>query len=339
LYDLRVDGAGREAYLAPGMSSPARALIREAAAEQRARAETIRRLLLALEDQRQRLDAQLGEALGALDDVALDAQVALPTDAHVRVHCLGTFRVEISGAPLQNWRSSKARALFQYLVLCRDRPVRREELIEALWNDPDAAAAGSSLKVTVHALRQLLRSPGKAGPDLEIQAHGAGYQLRASDVWVDVEEFERSVARGRQLEAAGDGVAGLNAYRRAADLHQGDFLSDSWDEWVVFRREGLKDEYMLALARLADAALEAGDYHDCIRRCRQLLREDRCREDTFRTLMLCHARLGQPGRVQRWFELCTTTLRRDLDAEPEPETVRLYEQALGGGRSKGQQCD
>jgi DNA-binding SARP family transcriptional activator len=319
------------------MSAPAQALIREAVADQLVRAETISRLLLAVEDQRQRLDAQLNEALGALDDAAPAAPVTLLRDPRVRVHCLGSFRVEIDGVPVQNWRSSKARALFQYLVLHRERPVRREELIEALWPDPDAMAASSSLKVTVHTLRQLLHGPGMAAADLEIQAHDAGYQLLASNMWLDVEEFERCVARGRHLDASGGGAAGLAAYRRAADLHRGDFVSDSWDDWVVFRREGLKDEYMLALARLSDAALESGDYHECIRRCRQLLAEDRCREDTFRTLMLCHARLGQPGRVRRWFELCTTTLRRDLDAEPEPATIRIYELALaGGGRSNGQ---
>jgi two-component SAPR family response regulator len=316
------------------MSLPAEALLRQAVADQQIRGETIRGLLLALDEQRLRLDAQLAQALDALDLTAAPDVHSAPGSGLVRVSCFGRFHVEIGGAAIQSWRSMKARALFQYLVLHRDRPARREVLIETLWPDPDAIAANSSLKVTVHTLRQLLNRPEVSTADLEILAQDACYQLQATNVWVDVEEFERCCARGRTLEKSGRIADALDDYRRAADLYAGDFLVDSWDDWAVFRREGLKDEYLLLLARLADAALEAGDYHECIRRSRQLLAHDRCREDTFRTLMLCHARLGQPGRVRRWFELCLSTLRADLDAEPEPETIRLYDDALGGANGR-----
>src|SRR4051812_12996929 len=53
--------------------------------------------------------------------------------------------------------------------------------------------------------------------------------------------------------------ARLPLWERAADLYRGDFLADAWDDCIVFRREGLKDQYLYVLARLADAALEAGD--------------------------------------------------------------------------------
>jgi DNA-binding SARP family transcriptional activator len=46
--------------------------------------------------------------------------------------------------------------------------------------------------------------------------------------------------------------------------------------------------------------------------------------------MLCHARLGQRGRVRCWYNLCRHTLRSELDIDPEPETVRLYTRLLNG---------
>ena len=204
-------------------------------------------------------------------------------------------------------------------------------LIEVLRPDPDAAASGVSLKVAVHALRQVLamfNQTAQAG--LAIEAHESGYELVGPHVWLDVDEFEHCCALAARLDASNRPAEGLSFYEYACDLYAGDFLTESLDDWVVFRRENLKDQFLFALARLADAAIAAGDLQGCIARCRQLLDQDRYREDTFRTLMICHARLGQPGRVRRWYELCVQTLRVELDVTPSPETVRVFERALRG---------
>jgi two-component SAPR family response regulator len=245
--------------------------------------------------------------------------------ASVSVTCFGAFSVVVDGKPIEGWRSGRARALLQYLITHRGRPIASRRLIDDLWPDPDALATGTSLKVAVHALRQTLKL---LTADLAILTHAAGYELRAADVWLDVEAFDRLLQRAQQYEATGQASEAVRLYARAVDLHRGDFLADSSDDWVVIRREGLRDEYLHAVARLAEAALAAGDYHACIRRCRQILEQDRCREDVFRLLMVCHARLGQPSRVERWFNLCVQTLRAELDVDPMPETISLRQDVL-----------
>lgn len=310
--------------------------VRAALVEQEMLAEAVAQLGDAVETQVRRLGEHLSSLIGLLDNtsgsgVSTSATMVART-GRVAVYCLGPFQLLIDGRPVQQWRSGKARALFQYLVTYRDRPVPRDVLIDALWPDPDALAAGTSLKVTVHALRQTLAQLEPAGhpPFLAIEAQDCGYRLTASDLWVDVEEFERCCALARRLERQGRINAALTLFARAADLYRGDFLEDTWEEWAVFRREGLKDCYLHALARLADAAFAAGDYQGCILRCQQMLEKDRCREDTYRMLMLCHARLGQRGRVRCWYNLCERTLQTELDVDLEPETVRLYKRLLSG---------
>jgi DNA-binding SARP family transcriptional activator len=308
--------------------------------EQRVRTETIGLLLAALDEQQKRLGADLSAALGALGGPDLPAsgcdQVAtfspLPSAGPTQVRCFGALEVLVGGVPVDGWRSGKARAVFEYLVTHRRRPVPRDQLIHALWPDPEALASGTSLKVAVHALRQIFSSTvvrGQASP-LTVVAHESTYQIVSPELWLDVEEFERCCALGQRLEATGQASDALAMFDRAAELYRGDFLPDSWDEWAIFRREGLKDQYLFILAKLADARLRSGDFDNCIRLCRLLLEQDPCREDTYRTLMLCHAELGQRGRVQRWFELCVQTLRSALDTEPEPETLRVYQRARGG---------
>jgi ParB/RepB/Spo0J family partition protein len=243
------------------------------------------------------------------------------------VRCLGSFELQIRGAAVDGWRRGKTSGLFQYLVNHRNRPVRRERLIEALWPDPDALAADTSLRVAVHGLRkQLLQlGAGRAAP--VVVTDEAAYQLTGGDVKLDVEDFERYCALGRSLEAQGQPVEAQSMYAQAAGVYRGDFLPESWADWIILRRERLKDEFLFVLARLAEAALNIGDYSGCIQRCQQILDQDNCREDTYRTLMVCHTQLGQPARARRWYELCVRVLRAELDIAPEAETEAVFQQS------------
>ncbi|HEY3082181.1 MAG TPA: BTAD domain-containing putative transcriptional regulator [Chloroflexota bacterium] len=278
------------------------------------------------------LDGYLARLLRSLDGSDDEGRRADPGTGPepVAVYCLGAFRLVVDGAPVDGWRSSKALSLFQYLVTRRQQLVSRETLIQALWDDPNALAAGTSLKVAVHALRQALRGEIGRSAALGVVTSGAGYRLEAARLWVDVDEFERSYALGRGREAEGDTPGALACFSAAAALYRGDFLPDVPDDWAIYRREALRDEYLYVLGRLAHAAADAGDFQEAMDRCQQILAHDPCHEDTYRLLMDCHARLGQRGRVRSWYELCVRRLRAELDCAPEPETERAYRLALAG---------
>lgn len=305
---------------------------RRTATDPAALAEAIDRLGATLDLRFAQLDRQVASLLTRASPVieGLPAEPVRATDRPVVIRCLGPFQCNIDGAPIESWRSSKARSLLQYLINHRGRPVPRDTLIQALWPDPDAVAAGTSLKVAVHALRQSLQQVAGAQTRLTVLAHECGYQLNAAPVWIDVEEFDRYYARGRALDGHGQPTRALDFYTRAADLYRGDFLEETSDDWPMFRREALKDQYLFVLTRLAKAAAAAGDYQGAIVRCQQLLAKDRCREDAYRLIMICHARLGQRGRARTWYDLCVQTLRTELDCGPEPETERIYRLARAG---------
>lgn len=316
--------------------------LRQALSEQRMRAEAISCLLTALDEQQTRIDLELSAVIASLDHsvnargigwrpTSASESIAsgTPNTCGMVVRCFGGLEVQIPGTTLLTWRSGKARAVFEYLVAHRRQPVQRDTLIQALWPDPEALASGTSLKVAVHALRQMVATsvvPGQPAP-FGVSAQDSSYQIVSPGLWVDVEEFDRCCALAARLEALGQIADALALYERAAELYRGDFLPESWDDWAMFRREGLKDQYLFILDKLANAKLQAGDYQACIRLCRQLLEQDCCREDTFRMLMACHAYLSQHGRVKRWYQLCVKTLRTTLNTVPDPETVRMYEQA------------
>jgi DNA-binding SARP family transcriptional activator len=257
-----------------------------------------------------------------------EAYVAPAVSSTAEAYFLGTFKLVVRGAELTCWKSGRARQLFQFLALHRNRPIPRETLLETLWPDPDAAAPDTSLKVAAHALRQTFAQA--PGCDLRLETGEVGYTLSVPNLWLDIEEFQQLTARARTLERQDEMAGALAAHQAAVELYGGHFIAESYDDWVLLRRESLKDRYLLSVARLADAALDRRDYHGCLLYCQKLLEHDSCREDAYRRIMLCHARLGQPTRVRSWYELCVRTLRTELEAEPEPETTWLFERALRG---------
>ncbi len=303
--------------------------------EQQALAQAIERLNSTLESllaPRSVAPVERHPSLGQLRPLPTLGSGGLPREASTRppalaVYCLGAFQLLEGSGSAVAWRAGKARTLFQYLVNHRGRPIAREILMEALWPDGDDLPAGATLKVVVYRLRKAL---GHVGKHVAIQAGEEGYQLDAGDLWLDVEEFERWCTLGRRQEAEGRAVDAVASYARAAALYRGDFLEEISDEWVVLRRERLKDQYLLVLARLMDAALAAGQYDECIECCQQILTHDRCREQAYRALMICHARLGHRSRVRRWYQVCVQTLRTELDVDPEPATEETYVYAMRG---------
>jgi DNA-binding SARP family transcriptional activator len=145
-------------------------------------------------------------------------------------------------------------------------------------------------------------------------------------IWLDVEEFERHVAAGRRGEDAGQLAAATAEYEVATGLYQGDFLADDpYEEWPVLARERLRVAYLDTLDRLAQLYFSQGKYAACATLCQQMLAQDSCREDAHCRLMRCYSRQGQHHLALRQYQTCVEALRADLDVEPGPSTVQLYE--------------
>jgi DNA-binding SARP family transcriptional activator len=238
------------------------------------------------------------------------------------VHLLGRFQVRLDEVTVDDWPSGRGRSLFKYLVTHRHPWPRRERLMEAFWPEAAPAAARNSLNVAIHGLRRAFRASAEVPVVvLEDGAYRLGPQLR---LWLDTDEFERHVAGGRRLDAAGDAVGAAAEDERALALYQGDFLADDpYEDWPVTTREHLLLAYLDVLDRLGGLAFEQGQYGACVALCRLLVDKDPCREDGHRRLMRCFTRQGQPHLALRQYRACANALDRELGVDPDPATVAL----------------
>ena len=123
----------------------------------------------------------------------------------------------------------------------------------------------------------------------------------------------------------------MGEYEVAEGLYQGDLLEeDLYQDWLIPRREGLKDSYLVISDRLSRYYLKEKRYAACIHLCQRILAKDDCREDAHRRLMRCYSRQGQRNLALRQYHLCAKALEQVLDVPPMPETVALYHQIRNG---------
>ncbi|WP_440103069.1 AfsR/SARP family transcriptional regulator [Streptosporangium sp. H16] len=249
----------------------------------------------------------------------------------VIARCLSNFRLEVDGQAVSHWRAGKSRALFQYLLVNRERFVHGDRLREVLWPEREDHRS-SSLKVAVHGVRRVLNEfEDRDGFTLLHQDHG--YVLRTNSAWVDIEEFQRAFDRGRSAWVAKDHDTAIAWFQRTADLYVGDFLSGETGDWINEQRQWMRGTALRALSALRTEALEREDWPAAMHWCRRALDVDPHHETTYQTLMMMHGELGELGRVLSWYEVCRHRLRTDLGVEPSERTERLLA-TLMRGRSR-----
>src|SRR3954469_11883671 len=151
-----------------------------------------------------------------------------------RIELCGRLLVEIDGEGLQAALPGRqGRLLFAYLVLNRDRPVRRDELVDALWSEngqPESAEA--LLRPPLSRLRKAL-GQGRLEGRTELTL------VLPEDAWVDWEVAQDALARTRTALAAGDHRAAWEAASEAAEIASGGLLPGLEADWIEERRREL----------------------------------------------------------------------------------------------------
>jgi DNA-binding SARP family transcriptional activator len=114
---------------------------------------------------------------------------------------LGPLQLSVDGQPVP-LGTPKQRAVLAMLLINRNRPVSRDSLISATWEDSPQPDPVHNLHVYVANLRRIL---GTAGVDARTVLASArpGYRLSVPDAACDLGRFNTEMAAGVQAAAAG----------------------------------------------------------------------------------------------------------------------------------------
>lgn len=271
-------------------------------------------------------EKRLDHAIAEVERVAIDDMHGIEDDAPLLVvYCLGTFRVYQDEQPIEDWPSSKGKAIFKYLLAHRERPVAKEILMDLFWSDSDPDSARNNLNVAIYGLRQALRNGRREFSHVLFQ--NDSYQFNPQlKFWIDYEGFMRGIQTAQSLERKGELAQAIYKFTSAEALYQGEFLEeDRYEDWLVPQRRRLQDEYLNLLERLTRHFYDHHDLTNCANLCLKMLAIDPCREEAHRRLMRCYYQQGQSYLSLRQYHLCFEALKKDLDIVPSTATSELYE--------------
>jgi DNA-binding SARP family transcriptional activator len=160
----------------------------------------------------------------------------------LRIFALGGMRVESREGPLTgDWLEQRPGQLLRFLVSERHRIVPTEVIASAVWGQ-SGRNAPNTVRHFVHALRERLEPDRpKHGESSFVVSRRGGYTLNGERVWLDVDEFEQEVTRGRVAVAGMARTQAIERFERAAELYRDDFLADEpYAEWAFTERERLR---------------------------------------------------------------------------------------------------
>ncbi|HEV2726757.1 MAG TPA: BTAD domain-containing putative transcriptional regulator, partial [Solirubrobacterales bacterium] len=241
------------------------------------------------------------------------------------VHLCGRLQVEWDGERLEEALPGRqGRLLFTFLTLHRERLVRRDELVEALWSEEGPPPGGDALlRPPLSRLRRAL------GPDrLEGRAELA---LRyPEDTWIDREAVGDGLRLSRASLAAGDAPAGWEQGREALAIAEGGLLPGIEVGWLESFRTELEEQRIELLETVASAGaqLGEGELHEAEQAARRAIEISPFRESARLALLEVLRQRGNTAEALVAFEEFRTLLREELGSTPGSELRALHEQLL-----------
>jgi DNA-binding SARP family transcriptional activator/PAS domain-containing protein len=250
----------------------------------------------------------------------------------LRVRTLGRTRVLAPEGPLEGaWLRQRPGQLLKLLVCNRHRITHTDEIAVAFWPESDRTGL-QNVRHFVHALRSQLE-PERAprARSSFIIAHEGGYELDASRVVVDADEFEAHAHAGLRALQRSEVDRARESLGRAAALYDGEFLADEpYAEWTHAERGHLHELASRTFSGLAEIALEAGAAETATGHLYRLARLEPLDSHVQRRLLRLLLARGRSGEAQRHYRSAHAAWLAALGEKPDFDLASLRREARSG---------
>jgi predicted ATPase/DNA-binding SARP family transcriptional activator len=234
---------------------------------------------------------------------------------------LGQVRVERDGWPLALSLPPNAWLLWAYLLLHANGPLLRQQVAFTLWPDVPEADALARLRRQLYVLQRGL-PPSPAGRSWFLARRTTIQWNPAAEYWLDVQELRERCAEEEAASVWTDDerIAHLAG---AVALYRGDFLADSYDDWVLAERERLSLAYLAALERLCALYMTVGDVASALAAAQRLVALEELNEAAHRRVIGLTYLAGDRAAALQAFEACRQQIGQALAVAPMAETLAL----------------
>lgn len=257
--------------------------------------------------------------------------------ANPEITVCGRLSVRWDGEQLErDLPGRQGRLIFAYLTLNRARPVRRDELVDALWADEGLPSGGESLLAP--PLSRLRKALGEG----RLEGRTELILNLGDDAWIDYEAAQRDLARAQELigvdEAGRDRLmAGWQEAREASRIFEGGLLPGLEARWIDEHRsycDELRLKSLEAVARLG-ARLGPAEQATAERAARSAVEASPFRESARAALIELLEAQGNVAEALRAYEEMRTLLRDELGTFPSPGLTAIHERLLNAHEPSG----
>jgi DNA-binding SARP family transcriptional activator/tetratricopeptide (TPR) repeat protein len=230
----------------------------------------------------------------------------------IEIYLCGEPQVRYDGRPWRFKVTASAWTLLAMLVTS-ERPIARELLAATLWPDYDRAEGLTNLRRHLH---MIVRGLPPAGEPWVVSDNKAAAWNGSSAAVVDVEEFARLLAGGRDAEAV--------------EIYRGELLPEHFDDVIVAKRERLRSAYLDALERLIARARTDRAFAQALAYADRLLATDEWREEAVRAWMAAKYESGDATAALNMYDRLVRRLRDEFSAAPTTQTAALRDVIAAG---------
>lgn len=258
-----------------------------------------------------------------------------PVGTAVRFQVLGPLRAlrqedELRLGPAQR------RVILAVLLLQRNHPIGRDQLIDAVWGTHPPAYAVNLLQQHVSQLRRTLEPDRqRRSPAALLAWTGTGYLLEVPPNDLDLGVFDREAARGRAARAAGDLPTAASALHTATQLWRGPVCDGLSSPLLDTERVRLAERRLDLLADRIEVDMALVPAPELIGELRRLVVEYPLWERLHGLLILALYRSGRRAQALAAYQDARHTLRDELGVEPAAALQRLHHQILTGDPALG----
>ena len=261
--------------------------------------------------------------------------------AHLSIHLLGGFDVQLDGKPVTGFQTNKARALLAYLAVEAQRPHQRAHLAGLLWPEWPEAQARTYLRQALADLQRVLDGSGAPLPFL-LTTRDAIQFNPAGDAWLDVAVLSEALAILPTINVPSLSQHATAHLAEAVALYRGGFLAgffldgcSAFEEWQLLTRERLQRQVVEALGLLIGWHESGNDIARAKRYAWQRVELEPLLEEGHRQLMRLLARGGEGNFALAHYQHYCRLLSQELDAVPSPAMAALVEEIRAGVQGEG----
>ena len=240
------------------------------------------------------------------------------------IQLCGRYAVELDGERVESRLPGRqGRLLLAYLVLRRDRPASRSELVDAVWQGDLPGDPADALAALLSKLRTIVGSERLSGRGELVLSLPAGARVDVEQAVAAAHEAESACALGEWGRAWGASLSGLLISRRPllAELETG---------WIDDWRRTLDDVMLRSLDTYANACLGIGgtEAAGAERAARELVRRAPLRESASVLLMRALAERGDVAEALLVYEGLRQRLREELGTAPSAPAQAAHRRLL-----------